>query len=173
MRAKWLGLVLGFGLTGGLQAQSATAVTALDRAKFSTTWYEIARLPWKGEKKCVRDGLQLYASGEKAGQLQQVTSCVYKNGFANFNNRNLRQQDKKVADGRLQTTTLFFFHRRQWVLALGDHYEWALMGSPNHKQLWVLGQKPLMDAEVLAAIKAKAAGMGFDVSKLIVVSQTK
>ena len=173
MRVKWLGLALVASVAGGARAQAVTAVAALDRAKFSTTWYEIARLPWKGEKKCVRDGLQLYASGEKAGQLQQVTSCVYKNGFANVDNRTLRLQDKKVNDGRLETTFLYLLHRKVWVLALGDDYSWALMGSPNHKQLWVLAQKPSLAPEVLAAVKAKAAAEGFDLGRLTMVAQTK
>ena len=121
----------------------------------------------------MRDGLQLYASGEKAGRLEQVNSCVYKNGYANVQNLNLRLKDKKVSDGRLETTFLFFFHRKQWVLALGDDYEWALVGSPNHKQLWVLATTSKLDPEVLAAVKAKAAAEGFDVGKLMMVPQTK
>lgn len=174
MKATLLWVALGLGLAGRAQGQQAvTAVPALDLERFSTTWYEIARLPWKGEKKCVRDGLQLYASGEKAGRLEQVTSCVYKNGFANVTNQNLKLQDKKVADGRLETSFLLFFHRKQWVLALEDNYEWALMGSPNHKQLWVLGQTSTLTPDVLATVKAKAAAQGFDVGKLVTVTQTK
>ena len=166
--ALWM-LVVGL----AAQGQSVSAVPTLDLPRFSTTWYEISRLPWKGEKKCVRDGLQLYASGEKAGKLEQVSSCVYKNGFANVQNRDLKLQNKKTVDGRLETTFLFLFHRKQWVIALGDNYEWALVGSPNHKQLWVLGQTSKMDPEVLAGVKAKAAAEGFAVGKMVMVAQTK
>lgn len=161
------------GGTSGLQGQSVTAVPKLDTARFSTTWYEIARYPWKKEKKCVRDGLQLYASGEKAGRLAEVTSCVNKKGYANVNNTTLHFQDKKVADGRLRTQFLFFFHRKQWVLALGDDYDWTLMGSPNHKQLWVLSTRPTLDEAVLSAAKLKASALGFDPAKLVTVLQTR
>ena len=114
-----LGLLCG-GLSAG--AQSVTAVPKLDLTRFSTTWYEAAHYPTKAEKKCLRDGLFLFASGEKAGRLEEVASCVAKDGFANVQNINLRLKDKKVVDGRLETTFLFLFHRKQWVLALGDDY---------------------------------------------------
>lgn len=162
----WAGLA-------GARAQTVAAVPKIDLTRFSTTWYEIARYPNKAEKKCVRDGLVLFASGEKAGRLEEVTSCVYKNGFANVNNVNLRPQDKKVLDGRLETTLLFLIHRKQWVLALGDNYEWALLGSPNRKQLWVLSRTSVMKPEVLDEVKAKAAAQGFDLGKLVMVPQTK
>ncbi len=171
MTAKWI--ALGLVLVSAARAQKVTAVPKLDLTRFSTTWYQIARVPTKAEKKCVRDGLVLFASGERPGRLQEVNSCVYQNGFANVQNVNLRTKDKKVLDGRLETTLLFLLHRQQWVLAVGDEYEWALIGSPNHKQLWVLGIKSAMDPEVLAGIKAKAAAEGFDVSKLVLVPQTK
>ncbi len=161
----WAGLAAG--------AQSVTAVPKLDLTRFSTTWYEIARYGNKAEKKCVRDGLVLFASGEKAGRLEEVTSCGAKDGFANVQNVNLRLKDKKVSDGRLQTTFLFLIHRKQWVLALGDDYEWALVGSPNHKQLWVLSRTSAMDPTTLDAVKSRAAAQGFDVSKLAMVKQTK
>jgi apolipoprotein D and lipocalin family protein len=171
MMKKLFGLAL---LLAGLaQAQTVTAVPKLDLGRFSSTWYEIARYPTKAEKKCVRDGLQLFASGEKAGRLEQVNSCVYKNGFANVQNINLRLKDKRVPDGRLETSFLFLFHRKQWVLALGDDYQWALLGSPNHKQLWVLSATPAMDPAVLAGVKARAAAEGFDPAKLVMVPQTK
>ena len=166
-----LGAGLGFGPGAG--AQSVTAVPKLDLTRFSTTWYEIARYPNKAEKKCVRDGLVLFASGEKAGRLEEVTSCIAKDGFANVRNVNLRLKDKKVMDGRLETTFLFLFHRKQWVLAVDDDYQWALVGSPKHKQLWVLSRASSMDPAVLDALKAKAAAEGFDVSKLVMVAQTK
>ena len=165
--------VVGWVMAGAARAQSVTAVPKLDLTRFSATWYEVAHLPTKAEKKCVRDGLFLFASGDKAGRLGEVNSCVYANGFANVRNVTLRLKDKKVMDGRLETSFLFLFHRKQWVLAMDDKYAWALMGSPNHKQLWVLSQTPALDAEVLAGIEAKAGAEGFDVSKIMVVPQTR
>ncbi len=166
----WGVLLAGLGVA---RAQTVAAVPKLDLTRMATTWYEIAHSPDKAEKKCVRDGLVLFASGEKVGRLEEVASCVYKNGFANVQNISLRLKDKKVMDGRLQTSFLFLFHRKQWVLALDDDYAWALIGSPNHKQLWVLSRTSTMAPEVLEVVKAKASAQGFEVSKLMVVPQTK
>ena len=42
-------------------AQRAAPVPHLDISQFTGTWYQIARLPDKPEKKCVSDGMVLYA----------------------------------------------------------------------------------------------------------------
>jgi apolipoprotein D and lipocalin family protein len=58
------------------------------------------------------------------------------------------------------------------VLALGPEYDWALVGSPNHKKLWLLSRTAAMASDAFRQAKAKAAFEGFRVEKLETVSQT-
>ena len=60
-----------------------------------------------------------------------------------------------------------------WVLATGPAYEWALVGSPKHKTLWILSRTSTLDPAVLMQIKSTATAQGFDLTKLITVAQTK
>ncbi len=57
------------------------------------------------------------------------------------------------------------------VLALGPDDDWALVGSPNHKTLWVLARKPALPDDVMAQVKAKATAQGFDAAKLVTQRQ--
>jgi lipocalin len=52
-------------------------------------------------------------------------------------------------------------------------YAWTLIGTPNHKSLWIYTRELKPSDEELASIRAQAAAMGFDVSKLISGPQSK
>jgi lipocalin len=46
-------------------------------------------------------------------------------------------------------------------------YTWALVGTPNRKDLWIYSRAKTLPPDTLAAIKAQAAAEGFDVRKLV------
>jgi apolipoprotein D and lipocalin family protein len=55
-----------------------------------------------------------------------------------------------------------------WVLALDDDYQWALVGQPGRKYLWILSREPSMDRATFEALKKTATDMGYDLTPLIV-----
>ncbi len=74
-----------------------------------------------------------------------------------------------LGDGKLKVSYLWPFSQKYWVLAVGPEYTWALVGNPNHKELWVLSRTETMNPEMLEEIKSKAAAEGFEGAKLIQV----
>lgn len=177
MRQRWAGLRAGLALSmlAGAwvagNAQGAQPVPALDLTKFTGTWYEIARLPNKAEKKCVGDALALYALEDKPGQFSVVNSCSLKDGTPQVRNDSGKQA-KNATDGRLQISYFVFFSHKLWVIALDPTYQWAVVGTPNHKQLWVYARTVTLDAGVMAGLQSKAAAQGFDVAKLVMTPQS-
>ena len=151
-------------------AQTVTAVPKVDPDRFLGAWYEIARFPNKVEKPCVSDGMVLYAQGDKPRHFQMVTSCLIKGASPNAWDAN--GIIDKAGDGQVKISYIWPFSSKYWVLAIGPAYEWTLMGSPNHKTLWVLSRTASMAPEVLAEIKARAAAQGFDMGKLVTISHT-
>jgi apolipoprotein D and lipocalin family protein len=152
-------------------AQTVTAVPKLDVDRFTGSWYEIARLPVKREKSCVSDVVQLFAQGDKNSQLQSVGSCKTSKGYTNVWNATETAQDK-IGDGKYKVTFVWPFSAMDWVLATGPDYDWALVGNPNHKELWIFSRTPAMSPDVLAAIKSQAVAQGFSAAKLISTPQT-
>ncbi len=53
-----------------------------------------------------------------------------------------------------------------WVLALDPDYQWALVGEPDRKYLWILSRLPEMDRAQFEQLKAKAETMGYDLGPL-------
>jgi apolipoprotein D and lipocalin family protein len=75
-----------------------------------------------------------------------------------------------AGDGRLRLSRWLIFHTKYWVIATGPTYEWALVGNPNHKSLWVLSKTATMQPDTLAQIEAKAAAAGFSTARLVKVA---
>ncbi len=152
------------------QAQAVGTVPQLDLRRVVGSWYEIAKLPNKREKKCVSNGMMLYAMGDKARTFQIVDACSLKDGNTDAQNATGKLLDKND-DGRFKVTYIWPFSTKYSVIALGPDYEWALVGAPNHKSLWVLSRTSTMPPETLAEIEGKAAAQGFDLSKMVMVPQ--
>ena len=165
----WLGL--GCAACQTAVAQTVSAVPKLDLKQYMGVWYEIARFPVKSEKRCTGEGKVLYALGDRPGSFQMGTSCRLKNGTPDEWDANGKMD--KLGDGRLKLSRLELFSTKYWVLALGPAYDWALVGSPNHKTLWVLSRTVTLSPDVLTAIEAKASAEGFETGKLIMVHQAQ
>jgi apolipoprotein D and lipocalin family protein len=152
-------------------AQTPTAIPQLDQKRFEIPWYEIARYPDRDEKKCVSDATVLFAEGDKTFHMQIVSACTLKDGAFQVRNRNARAVGKSW-NGRLQVTSwpIFLFAHKYLVLAVDPDYTWALVGTPNRKELWVLSKTPTMNPEVLSQIESTATANGFDAGKLATVN---
>ena len=153
-------------------AQAVSPVPSVDLNRFAGSWYEIARLPTKREKGCISDVVDLVALADKADRLQLVNSCKTKNDYTDVNNAGIKAE-KNSGDAKLKITYVWPFSDKVWILALGDNYEWVLLGSPNHKLLRVLSRQRTMSPEVLVTIRQKAASEGYAIDKLILTPQTQ
>ena len=131
LRSAALTLALSLTSLCAAHAQSATAVPKLDLDKLTGTWYQIAKLPVKAEKKCLSDNTVLYALNDKRDSFQIGTFCTIKGG--DHNNINDSGKMDKARDGKLEVRRLVIFSRKYWVLATDPDFNWALVGTPNHK----------------------------------------
>jgi apolipoprotein D and lipocalin family protein len=170
-RTAWRIAVVLAMAAGAAHAQPAAAVDRLDLGRFTGTWFEIARLPDKAQKHCVGGAFDMYTLGDKPGRFTLLTSCKLKDGTAQVRNLSGRR-GKNSVDGKLKVTTLWPFSRKIWVLALAPDYGWALVGSQNHKTLWLLSRTATMAPDALQQAQAKAASEGFHIEKLETVPQT-
>ena len=150
-------------------AQAVSAVPQLDLKRFSGGWYEVERLPDKAEKHCVADALQIYSIGDKPGHFQLVGSCILKDGEASIRNSNGRVD--KAGGGHLKLGFIFPFTSKLLVIAVDPAYDWAMVGTPNHKSLWLLSHNGELAPEMLAQLTAQAQAEGFNTANLVKVVQ--
>ncbi len=152
-------------------AQSATPAPHLDLTRLAGVWFELAHLPNKAQKQCVHDATTLYALGDKPGRIQVVKACVLADGTSDARNSSGRTADKS-SDGKLKVPYYFFFSKKYWVLAVDPDYQWAIVGTPNHKSLWLLSKSLNPAPTLLPDLEARAAAQGFNTAKLIHLPHT-
>ncbi len=129
-------------------------------------WYEIARLDHSFERGLsqvtadysLRDdgGLKVINRGYSANENKWKEA----EGKAYF----VRGADQ----GYLKVSFFGPFYGSYIVFEL-DHknYQYSLVSGPDKSYLWILARKPQIDANVKNVLIAKAAALGFDMSKLI------
>ena len=155
-----------------------TAVTNLDETRLVGSWYEIARLPNRQQKACTADSVELISRYDKPGSLEWLDACTVKGKYNQARNLYAHPVPKRNApggngNGEYKVYTIFPFSKKYLILAVAPDNSWLLVGTPNHKELWIYAKSPVMTPEVLAAVKAQASGQGYPTGKLILQPQTK
>jgi apolipoprotein D and lipocalin family protein len=178
MSGKWLKAVAGVLVSGVVwagvaKAQTVTPVPQLDLTRMVGTWYEVLRLPLKADKKCLQQSTVLYALGDKPSTFTVVQTCPLAGGFKDVKNFDGKRQKKGATDGSLAIKKLVILSNKFDVIALGPDYQWAVLGTRNHKLYSVLSRTPVLAEDALGESKSRLSAEGFNVSKLISPPPTK
>ena len=146
------------------------SVNQLDLNRYVGTWYEIARLPMYFQRNCASDVTATY-SLNPSGSILVDNRCIKADGSTI---QSIGEATKaNETDSELRVTFLPEGLRwlpltkaDYWVLALDDTYQHALIGTPNHKYLWVLSRTPSMDEATYQSLLSTAKNQGYDIAKL-------
>lgn len=168
-------LALLLGLTTSAQAAGPVrSVDALDIDRYAGQWHEIAHLPVSFQKKCVGDITATY-SLRSDGRISVINGCRVEDGTRTQAEGVARpvkghpgQLEVRFAPDWLSWVPLIWAD--YWVIALDPDYQWAVVGEPDRKYLWILSRSPSMERGQLDALKARAEAMGYDLGPLKVMA---
>ena len=73
----------------------------------------------------------------------------------------------KGPNSKLKVTFFWPFSGDYWVIDLDSGYQWAVVGEPGRKYLWILSRSPKMEDALYRRILDRAAAQGYDVSRII------
>lgn len=164
-----------FSLSPALRAaEPVRAVAALDIDRYAGQWHEIAHLPVSFQKKCVGDITATY-SLRRDGRITVLNGCrvedgsrVEAEGVARPVANEPGQLQVRFAPDWLSWVPLVWAD--YWVIALDPEYQWAVVGEPDRKYLWILSRAPSMPRRQLEQLKARAEAMGYDLAPLRVMA---
>jgi apolipoprotein D and lipocalin family protein len=142
-------------------------VNTLEAKRYMGTWYEIARLPNSFEEGLTNitatytlrdDGkITVLNKGIKTdGTTSQAEGIAY---IPNINET-----------AKLKVSFFRPFYGKYWVIDLDTSYQYAVVGHPNRKYLWILGRTPRMSQTIYDSLIKKTAALGFDTTALVIVN---
>jgi apolipoprotein D and lipocalin family protein len=143
-------------------------VQTVDLTRYVGRWYEISRLPNSFQKKCADSVTADYAM-RADGKIEVVNRCRKSSGEFTTAKGKAKIVDKTNA--KLKVTFFWPFYGDYWILDLGPNYEYAVVGEPDRKYLWILSRSPQMDEALYQQLLQKMAAKGFNTEKLIRTSQ--
>lgn len=158
-------------------AQAATPVTSvdtLDIGRYAGQWHEIAHLPMVFQDDCTGEITATY-SLRADGMIGVRNRCAVGDGGYSVAEAVARPVEGHA--GRLEVrfapewlSWLPLVWADYWVIALDPDYQWAVVGQPDRKYLWILSRSPRMSRLQFEQLKGKAIAMGYDLSELIVAA---
>jgi apolipoprotein D and lipocalin family protein len=119
-------------------------VPHVDLNRYTGTWYEIARYPHKFQKGCI--GSKATYAIMNDGKLSVLNECVEESDKSR-----LRSAKGKAwvvdphTNAKLKVSFFWPFSGDYWIIDLGRDYEYAVIGHPERKYLWILSRTPVMD----------------------------
>jgi apolipoprotein D and lipocalin family protein len=147
-------------------APSPEVVPSVDLNRYAGKWHEIARLPNRFQRDCVREVTATYTL-RPDGKIIVLNQCRAADGRSKSVTGTARIANAKGPNSKLKVTFFWPFSGDYWIIGLDADYRWALVGGPSHKYLWALSRDPHMDDTVYARIVDLARRQGYDVSRLL------
>jgi len=164
---------LGIQLSVPLAASTAplTTVDHVDLSRYAGKWFEIARYPNRFQRKCESDTTATYTI-RPDGKVQVVNSCREKNGKITTADGTAKVVDAKT-NAKLKVTFFWPFYGDYWVIGLSPDYQYAIVGEPDRKYLWILSRTPSMGEATYQEVLRRVESLGYQPAKLIETPQTK
>ena len=159
-------LTIGACATGRSDVKPLDVVPRVEIDRYLGGWYEIARYPNRFQRDC-HDSRADYRLRQD-GDIRVLNTCR-KGGP----DGPLDSAEGKAwvvdpqSNAKLKVRFFWPFSGNYWIIDLGKSYEYAVVGEPDRKYLWILARRPELEKETLQGILSRLSAQGYDPEKLI------
>ncbi|MEY4352755.1 MAG: Outer rane lipoprotein Blc [Cyanobacteriota bacterium] len=146
-------------------AASLEPVSAVDLNRYVGLWHEIARIPNRFQRQCVRDSLAVYTlRGD--GSIAVLNLCVKRNGAVD-QARGVARVVDRISQARLKVSLVSVLGWRPfwgdyWIIGLDPDYRWAIVGEARRRFGWILARTPSLEPTSWTTIQAILERNGYD-----------
>jgi len=148
------------------QVREVTPVANVDLARYMGRWYEIARYP-----NSFQDGL-VGVIAEYALNPDGTVKVVNTGRKRVLDGPLSRAEAKgwtasRESNAKLYVQFIWPFKADYWIIDLGEDYEYAVVGQPSRRYLWILSRTPQLDTATYDAICRRLLNQGYDPAMLV------
>ena len=147
-----------------------TTVDNVDLRRYAGKWYEIARYPNRFQRNCQSDTTAIYTLRDD-GKVQVVNACRERNGKVTTARGTAKVVEKKT-NAKLKVTFFWPFYGDYWVIGLSPDYQYAIVGEPSRKYLWILSRTPSMEETTYQEVLRLVETLGYKSGKLQKTNQS-
>jgi len=149
-------------------------VRVLDLARYVGQWHEIAHLPMFFQRRCV-DTITATYTANPNGSINVHNACRTKGGTTDASEGVARKLDGQPGALKVRFAPgwlawLPWVWADYWVIDLDPDYQWAVVGGPSRKYLWILSRTPVMNRLLFQDVKDRAQQRGYPVDQLVMAA---
>jgi apolipoprotein D and lipocalin family protein len=149
-------------------------VATLDIQRYAGQWHEIAHLPMFFQRKCV-DTITATYTPRPDGTIDVHNACRTKDGSMEASDGIAKKVAGKPAALKVRFAPrwlgwLPLVWADYWVVDLDPNYQWAVVGGPGRKYMWVLSRSPSMKRTLFEQIRERARERHYPVDKLVMAA---
>jgi apolipoprotein D and lipocalin family protein len=138
-------------------------VEKIDLERYAGKWIEIARYENRFEAGCAGATAQ-YSLEED--YVRVINSCYDNYGKKSGEAIGRAYAVEESNNSKLRVSFFRPFYGDYWVLLLGDHYQYSVIGDPSRQYLWILSRTQELTKADKKTILEFLPTIGYDVSKL-------
>lgn len=158
------------------RAQAVETVASVDLDRYLGQWHEVARFPNRFQRQCVGDVRATYVR-RTDGRIDVVNRCRTEDGRVT-EATGVARVVTGTGDARLKVrfapgflTFLPMVWGDYWIIGLDEAYQWAVVGSPDRRYLWILSRAPALDARNWEQALRHVDANGFDRGMLVLTPE--
>ena len=137
------------------------SVDSVDLQRYLGKWYEIASYPAWFQKGCT--GSTAEYSLLPDGKIQVLNQCRKKSLQGPLKESSGKAEVVDTAtNAKLKVWFFWPFKGDYWIIEIGDAYQYAVVGEPKRKYLWILSRTPALDETTYSGILSRLPQKGYD-----------
>lgn len=168
----WVFLLLLGACSSNKSTSKPEVASSVDLQRYLGTWYEIARLPMRFQEDCV--GTQAIYSLRENGEIEVLNRC--RKDSLDGEVKDVKGKAwviDSTTNAKLKVQFFWPFTGDYWILKVDPDYQYALVGTPERDNLWILSRTKNLEAAVKESLLATAQQQGYDTSQLIWTKQVE
>lgn len=146
-------------------APPLAVVPGVDLSRYAGKWYEIAKYPNRFQRGCAGATAE-YTLAPDGKRVDVVNRC---REIESGKERSVRGKARVVdpaTNAKLSVTFFWPFSGDYWILAVGEEYEYAVVGTPDRKYLWFLARTETIGDDLYGRLVDMARAGGFDPARI-------